>query len=665
MEKHLDELAVNTIRLLAADAVEKANSGHPGLPLGAANMAYILWKDFLQGSATEPNWRNRDRFVLSAGHGSMLVYALLHLFGYEVNLEDLKQFRQLGSITAGHPEYGVAPGVEVTTGPLGQGIANAVGMAMAERKLASEFNQPHYDIFDHYTYVICGDGDLMEGVSMEAVSLAGHLGLNKLIVLYDDNGITIDGSTQLAFTEDVGQRFNASGWQVIEGIEGKDSEAIRGAIEKARASSQKPTLIMVKNIIGYGSPNKAGKSSAHGSPLGEAELKETKRFFGFDPEASFVVPDEVSQHLKGIIDKRELSRFKWEEQLENYFEAYPEMKRKYEQWFEYGVEESLLEDPRLWEQMNVKDATRNSGGKWLNFAAQTVSNLFGGSADLNSSTKTYLKGKGDFSKENFGGSNIFFGIREHAMGAILNGIALHGGLRAYGSTFLVFSDYMKPSIRLSALMKLPVVYIFTHDSVAVGEDGPTHQPIEHLNMLRSIPHLNVYRPADGRETAYCYYEAFKRTDGPSALILTRQDLGLIETSGKGVQKGAYIVRQEAKERPDLILIATGSEVNLSLEVSEWLFKLGIDTRVISMPCLEVFEQQSTAYREALIPKDVKKRISIEMGITSGWHRYIGDEGLAVGIDTFGESGPGELVMAHFGFEKQRLIEKILAYYQGK
>lgn len=665
MPKQLDQLAVNTIRMLAADAVEKANSGHPGLPLGAANMAYILWKDFLKGSATDPNWQNRDRFVLSAGHGSMLIYALLHLFGYEVSLEDLKKFRQLGSITAGHPEYGLTPGVEVTTGPLGQGIANAVGMAMAEAKLASEFNKPEFDIFDHYTYAICGDGDMMEGVSMEAVSLAGHLGLNKLIVLYDDNGITIDGSTKLSFSEDVGLRFEACGWNVIRDILGDGDEAIRTALEKARVSTKKPTLIMVKNIIGYGSPNKAGKSSAHGSPLGAEELKATKAFFGFDPEASFVVPDEVTQHLKEVIDRRELSRFKWEEQLETYFETYPEMRVKYSKWFDYELDEHLLEDPRIWEQMNVKDASRSSGGKWLNYVAPIVENLFGGSADLNSSTKTYMKGLGDFASENHGGSNIFFGIREHAMGAILNGIALHGGLRAYGSTFLVFSDYMKPSIRLSALMKLPVVYVFTHDSVAVGEDGPTHQPIEHVNMLRSIPNLQVYRPADGRETAYCWFEALKRTDGPSALILTRQDLALIESSGKGVQKGAYIVRQEAKERPDIILMATGSEVMLSLEVSDVLFKLGIDARVISMPCLEVFEAQSSAYKEALLPKDVRKRVSVEMGITSNWYRYVGGEGLAVGIDTFGESGPGEEVMVHLGFEKQHLAERILAYFQEK
>ena len=661
----MDQWTINTIRLLAADAVEKANSGHPGLPMGAATMTYALWKEFLKGSATDPNWVDRDRFVLSAGHGSMLIYSLLHLFGYEVSLEDLKRFRQLGSNTPGHPEYGMTTGIEVTTGPLGQGIANAVGMAMAERRLAEAFNTNDFNIIDHYTYVICGDGDLMEGVSAEAASLAGHLRLGKIVMLYDDNGITIDGSTSLSFNEDVGARFAAYGWQVIKVGDGNDYEAIVEAIRMGKLNTAQPTLVMVKNVIGYGSPNKAGKSSAHGSPLGSDELKKTKENLGADPDEYFVIPEEVSNYLKGIIDKREIERFMWEEKLEEYVIKNPEKTEMWKQWFDYDLPFDIFEDEKLWDIMAVKDASRNSGGKFMNWVSDRIPNLFGGSADLNSSTKTYINGKGDYSYNSPSGSNVFFGIREHAMGAILNGVALHGGLRAFGSTFLVFSDYMKPALRLAALMGLPVIHIFTHDSIAVGEDGPTHQPIEHLLMLRSIPNMHVYRPADGKETALCWMEALKRTEGPSCIVLSRQDLPVIESSGKGVQKGAYIVRHEEKERPDLILMATGSEVSLALDAAELLLLEGIDARVVSMPCLQLFEKQEMSYKEAIFPKDVQKRVSIEMGLTLGWDRYIGASGLAVGIDRFGESGPGDEVMAHFGFEKQQLKAKILKYYKAQ
>ncbi len=660
----VDQITINTIRLLAADAVEKANSGHPGLPMGAATMTYALWKDFLKGSATDPNWVDRDRFVLSAGHGSMLLYALLHLFGYDVSIDDIRRFRQLGSITPGHPEYGVTPGVEVTTGPLGQGFANAVGMAMAEKRLAEAFNTDDYNIIDHYTYVVCGDGDLMEGVSSEAASLAGHLRLGKMVVLYDDNGITIDGSTSLAFNEDVGARFAAYGWQVIKVSDGNDYEAVVEALRIGKLNTSQPTLILVKNVIGYGSPNKAGKSSAHGSPLGADEIKRTKEHLGADPDETFVVPDEVRSYLNEIIDKREIERFMWEEKLEEYIIKYPEKADQWKQWFDYELPFDIFEDDKLWDLMAMKDASRISGGKFMNWVSDRIPNLFGGSADLNSSTKTYLKGKGDFNYNNPEGNNVFFGIREHAMGAILNGVALHGGLRAFGSTFLVFSDYMKPPLRLAALMGLPVIHIFTHDSVAVGEDGPTHQPIEQLLMLRAIPNMNVFRPADGRETAYCWMEALKRTDGPSCLILSRQDLPLIGTSGKGAAKGAYIVRNESKDRPDGILVATGSEVNLALETAELLFEEGIDVRVVSMPSMRSFERQDQGYKEAIFPKDVTKRVSLEMGLTLGWERYIGQQGLAIGIDQFGESGPGEEVMAHFGFEKQVLKGKLLRYFKG-
>lgn len=658
----MDQLTINTIRLLAADAVEKANSGHPGLPMGAATMTYALWKEFLKGSATDPNWVDRDRFVLSAGHGSMLLYALLHLFGYEVSLDDLKRFRQLGSNTPGHPEYGVTSGVEVTTGPLGQGLANAVGMAMAERRLADAFNTDAFNIIDHYTYAICGDGDLMEGVAAEAASLAGHLRLGKLVVLYDDNGITIDGSTTLAFTEDVGARFAAYGWHVLKVGDGNDYEAVVEAVRIGKLNTSQPTLIMVKNIIGYGSPNKAGKSSAHGSPLGTDELKKTKENLGAEPDELFVIPEEVSNYFKQIIDKREIERFMWEEKLEEYIVKYPEKAEAWKQWFDYELPFDIFEDEKLWQMMCVKDASRNSGGKFMNWVSDRIPNLFGGSADLNSSTKTYIKNKGDFNYNNVSGNNVFFGIREHAMGAILNGVALHGGLRAFGSTFLVFSDYMKPPLRLAALMGLPVIHIFTHDSVAVGEDGPTHQPIEHLLMLRSIPNMYVYRPADGRETALCWMEALKRTEGPSCLVLSRQDLPALETTGKGVQRGAYIVRHEEKDRPDMIFVATGSEVGLALDVAEMLLAEDIDVRVVSMPCMAQFDKQECAYKEAIFPKDVKKRVSIEMGLTLGWEKYIGYRGLAVGIDRFGESGPGEEVMAHLGFDKNSLKVRVLKYF---
>jgi transketolase len=658
----LDQLTINTIRLLAADAVEKANSGHPGLPMGAATMTFALWKNFLKGSATDPNWVDRDRFVLSAGHGSMLLYALLHLFGYELSLEDIRRFRQLGSNTPGHPEYGVTSGVEVTTGPLGQGVANAVGMAMAERRLADTFNTEDFNIIDHYTYAICGDGDLMEGVSAEAASLAGHLRLGKLVMLYDDNGITIDGSTSLTFTEDVGARFEAYGWHVLKVSDGNDYDSVVEAIRIGKLNTSQPTLIMVKNIIGYGSPNKAGKSSAHGSPLGSDELKKTKENLGAEPDEAFIIPEEVTNYLKQIIDKREIERFMWEEKLEEYIIRCPEKAEIWKQWFDYELPFDIFDDENLWQLMCIKDATRNAGGKFMNWVSDRIPNLFGGSADLNSSTKTYIKGKGDYNYNTLSGNNVFFGIREHAMGAILNGVALHGGLRAFGSTFLVFSDYMKPPLRLAALMGLPVIHIFTHDSVAVGEDGPTHQPIEHLLMLRSIPNMNVYRPADGRETALCWMEALKRTEGPSCIVLSRQDLPSLETTGKGVQRGAYIVRHEEKERPDMIIMATGSEVSLSIAVAEALMAEQIDVRVVSMPCVEQFVKQEPSYKEAIFPNDVKKRVSIEMGLTLGWERFIGTKGISIGIDRFGESGPGDDVMSHLGFDKTALKQRLIRYY---
>lgn len=659
--KSIDQKTIETIRLLAADGVQKANSGHPGLPMGAAPMAYVLWKDYLKGSATDPSWDNRDRFVLSAGHGSMLIYTLLHLFGYDLSMDELKNFRQMGSMTPGHPEYGMTVGVETTTGPLGQGISNAVGMAIGERHLAANFNKTGHRVIDHYTYVIAGDGDLMEGVASEACSLAGHLKLGKLIVLYDDNNITIDGGTDKSFTEDVGKRFEAYGWDVISVHDGNDLESISEAIEKARIDTTKPTLIKVKTVIGYGSPNKAGTSGVHGSPLGEDELRLTKELMGWDPDESFVIPEDVNEHLKAIIDKREIERFMWEENLESYFEAYPDMKAKWETWHEYEMPQDLLEHPNLWSSFSQKEATRASGGRMINIVKKYVPNLVGGSADLNASTKTYLKGYGDFDWDTPEGSNIYFGVREHAMAAIMNGLSLHGGLRAFGSTFLVFADYMKPSLRLAALMGQPVIHVFTHDSIGVGEDGPTHQPIEHVMMLRGIPNLYVFRPGDPKETAVAWIEALKHTEGPSAIVLTRQALPPQEGVHKGSHHGGYILHKEDGDHPEVILMASGSEVHVAVNAAKLLKASGIDARVVSMLCQELFDAQTTQYKEEVLPSAIRTRVSIEAGITMGWEKYTGLDGLNIGLDRFGESAPGDALMKHFGFEAEQVAEKIKKY----
>ncbi|MBN2897208.1 MAG: transketolase [Clostridia bacterium] len=656
--KYIDERVVETIRFLAVDAVEKANSGHPGLPMGAAAMTYVLWKDFLKGSATDPKWFDRDRFVLSAGHGSALLYTLLHLFGYDVTLEDLKQFRQLGSKTPGHPEFLVTPGVETTTGPLGQGFANAVGMAIAERRMAEEFNMSDYCMVDHYTYVLCGDGDLMEGVSAEAASLAGHLKLGKLIVLYDSNRITIDGNTDLAFTENVGRRFDAYGWEVIKVDNGNDYDQVYDAIKAARVDTSKPTLIISQTTIGYGSPNKAGKSSVHGSPLGKEELMLTKRAFNWDEEETFVIPDEVSAYMGEIIDKREIERFMWEERLEEYMVNFPDKGDLLKRWLDFETVELSIEDFSDVIDFNKADATRSSGGKIMNKLYQHVPNFMGGSADLNASTKTYLEGSPYFQFDNLKGNNIAFGIREHAMGAILNGMALHGGLRVFGSTFLVFADYMKPAIRLAALMELPVVFIFTHDSVGVGEDGPTHQPIEQLAMLRGIPNLNVYRPADSKETVVAWIEAMNRFDGPSALVLSRQNLFVPGMTGEEAHNGAYIVGKERNDDFDAVVIATGSEVSLAMQAKDILETEGIDIRVVSMPCQERFEQMSAEYKDSILPSRISHVVTVEAGRDMGWYRYAGRYGLTVSINRFGESGPGDLIMSHFGFEPRALADKI-------
>ena len=660
----MDNKVIDTLRILSIDQIERANSGHPGLPMGAATMAYALWKNFLKGSAIDPNWFDRDRFILSAGHGSALLYGLLHMFGYDVNINNLKNFRQMGSVTPGHPEYLITPGVETTTGPLGQGISNAVGMAIAERRLAEEFNTPKYNIIDHYTYVIAGDGDLMEGVASESVSLAGHLKLGKLIVMYDSNDITIDGNTGITFTENVGKRFEAYGWEVFNVPDGNDYNEICKKIKLAKIDTCKPTLIIIKTIIGYGSPNKSGKSSAHGSPLGLQESILTKEAFNWKHDESFFIPDDVKDYMAEIIDKREIDRFLWEEMLEDYLRENQEMGENLKEWMDFGTVDISIKDYEEKFGIPKSEATRSISGKIMNLIAEKVPNFISGSADLNSSTKTYLKnGGGYFQFDNQNGNNIAFGVREHGMAAILNGLALHGGIRPFGSTFLIFSDYMKPAIRLSALMELPVTYIFTHDSIGVGEDGPTHQPIEQLMMLRSIPNINIYRPADYRELIVSWRDIINRFAGPSAIILSRQNLPTLDGSiNEDVEKGGYIVSEEHDgEKMDAIIIATGSEVSLAIDAKKILEEQDYNIRVISMPCWEKYEKNDNKYKEQLIPMDFKNIISIEAGISSGWQKYVGREGFTISIDTFGKSGPGNEIMDYYGFEKNKVAERIKNY----
>ena len=657
MEK-VELKAVNTIRNLSVDAVEKANSGHPGMPMGAAPMAYTLWSRFLKGSAEKPNWFDRDRFVLSAGHGSMLLYSLLHLFGYDLSMEEIKNFRQLGSKTPGHPEYGHTVGVETTTGPLGQGISTAVGMALAEKRLAAEFNTDDFNIVDHFTYVIVGDGDMMEGISSEAASLAGHLQLGKLIVLYDDNQITIEGSTDLAFTENVSKRFEAYGWEVITVKDGNSITEIEKAIKKAKYNTNKPALIKVSTTIGYGSPNKAGKSSSHGSPLGKEEVILTKKNLIWDSYPDFYVPDDVRDLLAKTIYEKEEQRVQWEQKFNEYKKKYPDKAEKWELWHSNTISDEFINDKELFSVKEESIATRGSSGKIMNIIAKYLPNFMGGSADLGPSTKTYLKEKGDFSAENPEGNNINFGVREHAMGAILNGMSLHGGLRVFGSTFLVFSNYMLPAIRLSALMSQPVVYVFTHDSIGVGEDGPTHQPIEHLVSLRSIPNINIFRPADANETIAAWIEALNQNDRPSALILSRQNLPVLKEVNKDAHKGGYILIKEDKELPDVILIGTGSEVSLLVEAHNKLKEDGIDTRVVSLLSWEIFDKQSDKYKNEVLPSQVTKRLSCEAGSTLGWIKYVGCQGKAIGIDTFGASAPGDVLMKKYGFSVENIVKEV-------
>lgn len=653
----LDQKCVNTIRMLAVDTVERAKSGHPGMPMGSAAMAYVLWTRLMQHSPHNPDWPDRDRFVLSAGHGSALLYSLLHLSGYDLGLEDLQTFRQWGSKTPGHPEYGHTPGVETTTGPLGQGLANAVGMAMAERFLAAKFNKPSHELVNHYTYALVGDGCLMEGVTHEAASLAGTLKLGKLICLYDDNHISIEGSTDLAFTEDTVERFAAYGWQTLVVEDGNDLAAIDAAIRAAQADQERPSFIAVRTEIGYGSPNKQGKASAHGEPLGAAEIKLTKQFYAW-PEEPFHIPEDVLGHFRQVLAQGKEWEKQWLTAFANYEKAYP---AETELWSR--VMAGML--PVDWEQTLPEfsadpkgTATRAASGDILQAVAASVPNLIGGSADLAPSTKTLIKGEGDFSPANYGARNLRFGVREHAMGSIMNGLALHGGLIPYGATFLVFADYMRPAIRLAALMKQKVIYIFTHDSIGLGEDGPTHQPIEHLASLRIIPGLTVLRPADANETVAAWKSAMA-IEGPVALILSRQNLPTIDhsryhTIGEASQGGYAIER--GGDQPDLILLATGSEVMLALEAADKLLKQGVIARVVSLPSWELFEQQTAEYRESILPAAVKPRIAIEAGVTLGWNRYTGERGLTIGINHFGASAPAEILFEKFGFTAEAIVE---------
>ena len=647
MQADLDQLCINTIRTLVMDAVQKANSGHPGLPMGMADAAYVLWTHFLKHNPADPAWPDRDRFVLSAGHGSMLLYSLLHLTGYDLPLEQLQQFRQWGSRTPGHPEYGETPGVETTTGPLGQGFANGVGLALAERMLAAAFNRPGFEIVDHYTYAIVSDGDLMEGISHEAASIAGHLGLGKLVYLYDDNHITIEGNTSLAFSEDVARRFEAYGWHV-QRVDGHDRAAVAEAIRQAQAETERPSLIICRTHIGYGSPNKQDTAAAHGEPLGVDEVRRTKEALGWPPDAQFLIPEEVLAHFRTALDRGADAQGEWEAFFESYAEQYPDLAAEWQRRL-------AGELPAGWEgalpAFKPEDgalATRAAGGKVMEAIAPALPELVGGSADLHPSTKTYLKKYEAVRKGEYGGRNLHFGIREHAMGGMLNGMALHGGFRVYGSTFTVFADYMRPSIRLAALMRLPVIYVFTHDSIFVGEDGPTHEPVEQIASLRAIPGLTVLRPADANETAAAWRFVVEYREGPVALLLSRQGLPILPgTDAQGVARGGYVLSDA--EKPQLILIATGSEVAVALGAQALLAGEGVAARVVSLPSWELFDAQPLAYRDAVLPPEITARVAVEAGVPFGWERYVGSQGAIVALDRFGASAPYKVLAEKFGF----------------
>ncbi|MEK4485316.1 transketolase [Psychrobacillus sp. FSL H8-0484] len=660
MSLQSDLLAINTIRTLSIDAIDKANSGHPGLPMGAAPMAYTLWTKHMRHNPNNPNWFNRDRFVLSAGHGSMLLYSLLHLGGYDLPMEEIKNFRQWDSKTPGHPEFGHTAGVEATTGPLGQGIGMAVGMAMAEAHLAATYNKGKHSIIDHYTYSLCGDGDLMEGVAAEAISLAGHLQLDKLIVLYDSNDISLDGDLHKSFSEKIEKRFESYGWNYILVKDGNDIAEISAAIEKAKAQNDKPTIIEVKTVIGFGSPNRSGKSDAHGMPLGKEETLLAKAAYEWAFENDFYVPEEVYETFKQAADRLGVEEESaWNETFNAYESEFPELASTLKQAITGELPENFADALKTYEE-GTSHATRSASGDAINAIAQNLPSFFGGSADLAGSNKTTMKNAGDFSATDYAGKNIWFGVREFAMGAALNGMALHGGLNVFGGTFFVFSDYVRPAIRLSALMGLPVTYVFTHDSIAVGEDGPTHEPVEHLASLRAMPGLSVIRPADANETAEAWRLAVSAKNKPTVLVLSRQNLptlkGSVEQASEGVSKGAYVV--SPNENAEAILLATGSEVSLAVEAQQELAKEGIQVSVVSMPSWDLFENQDEAYKKSVLPSHLTKRLAIEMGSSLGWHRYVGFEGDVIAIDKFGASAPGEIVMKEYGFSVENVVSKM-------
>lgn len=665
-QNDMDLLCINTIRSLSMDAVQKANSGHPGAPMGLAPAAYTLWTRILKHNPTNPGWFDRDRFILSGGHASMLLYSMLYLTGYDLSLDDIKNFRQWGSKTPGHPEYRHTSGVETTTGPLGQGFANGVGMAMAERHLAACYNKKGREIIDHHTFVFCGDGDLMEGLTSEAASLAGHLGLSKLICIYDDNKISIEGSTSITFTEDVAARFKSYNWHVQKVEDGNSVDSILKALKKAKAEKKKPSLIMLRTHIAFGSPNKQDSAEAHGAPLGEEEILLTKKILGCPADSAFCVPDEAIRLCRKCVETGKKAEAKWAGKFKAYKKEFPELasklmdavNRKLPEGWDSGLPDFSPKDGSV--------ATRSASGKILNALAGKVTNLIGGSADLAPSNNTIIKDSCDFQKESYHGRNIRFGVREHAMGAILSGMALHRGIRPYGGTFLVFADYMRPSIRLAALMKLPVIYIFTHDSIAVGEDGPTHQPVEHLCSLRAIPGLTVIRPADANETKEAWRFALKWMEGPVALILSRQNLPVLERNESNpaglLENGAYIV-YGSEQKPSLIIIATGSEVHIAIEAAKTLAAKGVSARVVSMPSHELFENTDDHYREKVLPYDITNRITVEAGISAGWERYAGQKGEIIAINSFGASAPGGTLMKNFGFTADNIVQKALKLLQ--
>lgn len=657
---NIEQKSVNAIRVLAADTVQKANSGHPGMPLGSAAMAYELWANHLTHNPKNPKWVNRDRFILSAGHASSLLYSLLHLFGYGLTIEDMKNFRQDNSLTPGHPEYGHTVGVEATTGPLGAGMGMAVGMAMAQAHMAATFNTEDYNIIDHYTFVLGGDGCMEEGISSEAFSLAGTLGLSKLIVLYDSNNITIEGNTDLAFTEDVNKRMEAFGFQTLTVEDGNNLEEISKAIELAKAEKTKPSFITVKTKIAFGCPDKEGSESSHGSPLGEENVKALRDNLGWEEQEAFVIPQDVYDNFAQKAKKGQEAEDNWNKLFKAYCEKYPEKKALWDKYFAVIDDEKLLNCDEFWSYEDKPQATRSLSGNMINRLAKIMPNFWGGSADLGPSNKTVIKDGGSFSKNNYLGRNIHYGVREFAMAAIANGITLYGGTKTFVGTFFVFSDYLKPMARLAALMKIPVTYVLTHDSIGVGEDGPTHEPIEQLAMLRAMPNINVFRPADATETAAAWYSAITSKNTPTVLALSRQNLPQIEGSSKEALKGGYIIAESIKAKPDAIIIASGSEVSLAVDAKKELMEKGFDIRVVSMPCMDIFEQQSDEYKEKILPQTVEKRLVVEAGSSICWGKYLGFKGKSVTIDTFGASAPANVLFKKYGFTVENVVNKALS-----